>query len=115
MVPPLELRNKATFMSPLAMSERAGDVTPSTWPAKGVAGMLCFISVLFMAMPISAPSQNSSAEEKRICRDCNLLSGTTMIHRVAWELFASRLLATPCHRPGQIATESCWSHGLDNA
>ncbi|CAE7693225.1 KCNB2, partial [Symbiodinium pilosum] len=30
-----------------------GDVTPSTWPAKGVAGMLCFISVLFMAMPIS--------------------------------------------------------------
>eukprot|EP00439_Symbiodinium_sp_Y106_P005559 s6183_g1.t1 len=30
-----------------------GDVTPSTWPARGVAGMLCFISVLFMAMPIS--------------------------------------------------------------
>ncbi|CAE7571732.1 KCNB2 [Symbiodinium natans] len=30
-----------------------GDVTPSTWPARGVAGILCFISVLFMAMPIS--------------------------------------------------------------
>lgn len=31
-----------------------GDITPRSWPAKIVSGMLCFISVLFMAMPLSA-------------------------------------------------------------
>ncbi|CAE7202354.1 KCNB2 [Symbiodinium pilosum] len=30
-----------------------GDVAPSTWPGRIVAGTLCFISVLFMAMPLS--------------------------------------------------------------
>ena len=30
-----------------------GDITPQTWPAKVVSGCLCFISVLFMAMPLS--------------------------------------------------------------
>lgn len=31
-----------------------GDVSPKTWPARIVSGMLCIISVLFMAMPLSA-------------------------------------------------------------
>lgn len=30
-----------------------GDITPKSWPAKVVSGCLCFISVLFMAMPLS--------------------------------------------------------------
>ncbi|CAE7198522.1 KCNB2 [Symbiodinium sp. CCMP2592] len=30
-----------------------GDVAPTTWPGRIVAGTLCFISVLFMAMPLS--------------------------------------------------------------
>ncbi|CAJ1453478.1 unnamed protein product [Effrenium voratum] len=30
-----------------------GDITPVSWPAKIVSGVLCFISVLFMAMPLS--------------------------------------------------------------
>eukprot|EP00438_Fugacium_kawagutii_P002365 Skav200994 [mRNA] locus=scaffold991:96158:106491:+ [translate_table: standard] len=38
----------------VALSSGTGDVTPKTWPARIVSGVLCFISVLFMAMPLSA-------------------------------------------------------------
>jgi len=35
----------------------AGDMAPVTWPGKILAGVLCLISVLFMAMPLSVPWQ----------------------------------------------------------
>ena len=37
-------------------------MAPTTWPGKIIAGMLCVISVLFMAMPISAPLLQVSIE-----------------------------------------------------
>ena len=42
-------------------------MTPSTWPARAVAGMLCFISVLFMAMPISVSGQAFRVAAVTVC------------------------------------------------
>jgi len=44
----------AIYMSTVTVTTVGyGDVTPKTWPARFVSGILCFISVLFMAMPLS--------------------------------------------------------------
>lgn len=44
----------AIYMSTVTVTTVGyGDVTPKTWPARIVSGCLCFISVLFMAMPLS--------------------------------------------------------------
>ncbi|CAK9064395.1 Potassium voltage-gated channel subfamily B member 2 (Voltage-gated potassium channel subunit Kv2.2) [Durusdinium trenchii] len=45
------------------------DMAPTTWPGKIIAGMLCVISVLFMAMPISVlgnAMSNTWADRHRI-------------------------------------------------
>ena len=42
-----------------------GDVAPSTWPGRIVAGTLCFISVLFMAMPLSATLMQATCASPR--------------------------------------------------
>lgn len=34
------------------------DMAPVTWVGKIIAGVLCLISVLFMAMPLSVPQEN---------------------------------------------------------
>lgn len=64
-----------------------GDVTPKTWPARFVSGILCFISVLFMAMPLSAPSAKFGFGRKvshvmthQVCEDV-ILDGKT-----GWEI-----------------------------